>query len=214
MPASTGVPDHRPATDASLCLRLLVTHGCDEYMAEQVINPVIAKFRSPCARPVVPRTLRGLNYIGSLYDLFIGEPVMGVEKKSDKKEPLVIPELDDRSFGSVVEGHDHPIAVMFYSPTCPHCRTIEPFFREYAGYFRDSVIFARFNVTTGTWTAERLGVRGTPTFAVFCGGRPVQQVVGAVYPAILKRMIIEAIEHGAECLSSSTELKYEVTGYG
>jgi len=44
---------------------------------------------------------------------------------------------------------------------------------------------------TNQWTAERYGVRSTPTFKFFCEGRPVQEMVGAIYPALLKKMVDE-----------------------
>lgn len=39
-------------------------------------------------------------------------------------------------------------------------------------------------------------------------------MVGAVYPALLKKMIDEVILHGKECAESSTQIDYEITGYG
>jgi thioredoxin-like negative regulator of GroEL len=64
------------------------------------------------------------------------------------------------------------------------------------------------------WTAERYGVRSTPTFKMFCHGKPFQEMVGAVYPALLKRMVEEALKTGSECIKASTEISYDVTGYG
>ncbi len=67
---------------------------------------------------------------------------------------------------------------------------------------------------TSRWTAERYGVRSTPTFKFFCGGKPVQEMVGAVYPALLKKMVDEVLLHGRECAKNSTTIDYEITGYG
>jgi thioredoxin-like negative regulator of GroEL len=57
-------------------------------------------------------------------------------------------------------------------------------------------------------------VRSTPTFKFFCEGKPVQEMVGAVYPALLKKMIDEVLLHGKECIKNSTAIDYEITGYG
>jgi thioredoxin-like negative regulator of GroEL len=113
-----------------------------------------------------------------------------------------------------VEKSRLPVAVMFYSPTCSFCRQIEPYFRSYATEFQDLVVFARIDVTTSPWTAERYGVRSTPTFKFFCDGKPVREMVGAVYPALLKKMVDEVLLHGKECLKNSTAIDYEITGYG
>ncbi|MDI9633637.1 MAG: thioredoxin family protein [Methanolinea sp.] len=122
-------------------------------------------------------------------------------------------EVTDSTFEKVVEKNTIPVLVMFYSPTCPHCRAMDPYFREYAGEYEGKVLFARLDVFAGQWTAERFGVRSTPTFKFFCSGRPVLELVGAVYPALLKRMIEDGLQNGKECAARSTAINYDVTGY-
>jgi putative NADPH-quinone reductase len=39
-------------------------------------------------------------------------------------------------------------------------------------------------------------------------------MVGAVYPALLKKMIDEVLLHGKKCAENSTAIDYEITGYG
>jgi hypothetical protein len=39
-------------------------------------------------------------------------------------------------------------------------------------------------------------------------------MVGAVYPALLKKIIDEVIIHGKECVKNSTAINYDITGYG
>ncbi|NYT17674.1 MAG: redoxin domain-containing protein, partial [Methanomicrobiales archaeon] len=56
-------------------------------------------------------------------------------------------ELTDITWEKTVEKSDLPVLVMFYSPTCPHCRTMEPYFRQYAQEFHGTVIFVRINIT-------------------------------------------------------------------
>jgi hypothetical protein len=53
----------------------------------------------------------------------------------------------------------------------------------------------------------------TPTFKFFCQGRPVKEMVGTAYPALLKRMIDEALLHGSDCVRSSTAIDYDISGY-
>lgn len=128
------------------------------------------------------------------------------------EDPLV--EADDRNWEKTVEKEVKPVAVMFYSPTCTFCHQMEPYFRNYAGEYRDSVIFVRVDISTNQWTAERYGVRSTPTFKFFCDGKPVQEMVGAIYPTLLKKMIDEVLVHGKECAKNSTTIDYDITGYG
>ena len=128
-------------------------------------------------------------------------------------EELLI-EVDDLTWEKTVEKGTRPVAVMFYSPTCAFCHQMEPYFKNYAEEFKDSVLFTRINILTNLWTAERYGVKSTPTFKFFCNGKPVQEMVGAIYPALLKKMIEEVLVHGKECANNSTTIDYEITGYG
>lgn len=123
-------------------------------------------------------------------------------------------EADDRSFERLVEKSELPAAVMFYSPGCPYCRSMEPYFLQFSSELKGRMNFVRVNTEGGAWTAERYGVRSTPTFKVFCSGRPVSELVGAVYPAILKRALDEALLQGKDCIRHSTAINYDISGYG
>lgn len=125
----------------------------------------------------------------------------------------LIAELNDLNWEKFVEKAEKPVIVMFYSETCPHCKTIKPYFEDYAGKYQDKIKFGRLNIAEAVWISEKFGVMATPTFKCFCAGRPVQELVGAVYPKILENRIVEMIEHGRECAEKSTEIKYDVTGY-
>ena len=123
-------------------------------------------------------------------------------------------EVTDLTWEKTIEKGGKPVAVMFYSPTCAFCHQMEPYFRTYAEEYRDSILFARINIMTNQWVAERYGIRSTPTFKFFCEGKPVQEMVGAIYPALLKKMVDEVLVHGKECARNSTEIDYDITGYG
>ncbi|MEN6342262.1 MAG: thioredoxin family protein [Methanospirillum sp.] len=126
----------------------------------------------------------------------------------------LVREVTDRDFETEVEKSSQPTVVMFYSENCPHCRTILPYVEGFARDFRERIRFVVMDVVANTWTAERYGVRSTPTFKFFCHGRPVQELVGAILPAMIERYIEEFEVHGEECIRSSTEIEYEITGYG
>ncbi|MDN7023879.1 thioredoxin family protein [Methanoculleus sp. FWC-SCC1] len=125
-----------------------------------------------------------------------------------------IVEATDATWETMIEKGEMPAVVMFYSPECPHCRTMEPYFQTLAERYGKVIVFARLNSAANLWTAERYGIRGTPTFKFFCKGRPVAELVGAVYPAMLEKRIEDLLEHGEECIRSSTAIDYEITGYG
>jgi hypothetical protein len=39
-------------------------------------------------------------------------------------------------------------------------------------------------------------------------------MVGAIYPALLKKMVDDVLLHGKECANNSTTINYDITGYG
>ena len=135
--------------------------------------------------------------------------------KEEQNAPAAGPvEVDDLTWERTVEKSRIPVAVMFYSPTCAFCHQMDPYFRNYAGEYTGSVLFVRLNILSSQWTAERYGIRSTPTFKFYCDGKPVREMVGAVYPALLKKEIDEVLIHGRECIKNSTLIDYEITGYG
>jgi len=122
-------------------------------------------------------------------------------------------EIEDATWGQQVEGSEKPVIVMFYSPACPYCKAMEPYFEEYAKEYRGSAVFVRINVATNPWTAERYGVQGTPTFKFFCHGKPVWEQVGQIYPSILKNAVRDMVQYGDECIRKTTPIGQDITGY-
>lgn len=131
---------------------------------------------------------------------------------SQSQQGLLV-NVTDRTFEETIERSEGPAFVMFQSVTCPHCRTITPYISEYAKEFAGRILFATIEVGENPRVVERFGIRSTPTFKFFCQGRPVQELVGAVYPAIIKRQIEEFLLYGSECAKNSTEIDYEISGY-
>ena len=121
-------------------------------------------------------------------------------------------ELDDLNWEKFVEVEGKPIVVMFYSQTCPHCLAMMPYFENYADDFENKILFARVDVNRNPFIVSRYGVMATPTFKFFCSGRPVQEIVGEIYPSILKKITEDALEYGSSCASKSTPIDFNI-GY-
>jgi thioredoxin 1 len=122
-------------------------------------------------------------------------------------------ELDDQNWEKTVEKGDKPVVVMFSSPTCPHCKQMEPHFEEYALEYKDKIIFAKVDIASNPTIASRYRVMGTPTFKFFCNGRPVYELVGAIYPSLLKKAVEDSLENGPNCVSNATWKAPEVSPY-
>lgn len=103
------------------------------------------------------------------------------------------------------------VLVEFWSPQCPHCRMVAPIYTQLSKEYGGRLKFARLNIIDSQQNQElavRLGVMGTPTFKFFCGGRPVQDIVGALPKDHLKQAIDFAINHHQKCLEKSTTPLY------
>jgi len=122
-------------------------------------------------------------------------------------------ELDDKSWKKLVEKEEKPIFVMFSSPTCPYCKQMKPYFEEYANEYKDNVIFASIDIAKTSTIAAKYGVMGTPTFKFFCKGRPIREVVGAMYPALLKKAVEDSLEFGPDCAKNTSWRAPEISGY-
>ena len=117
------------------------------------------------------------------------EPAHQVSATIPPEQGLLV-ELTEATWEETVEKQTtKPVAVMFYSPTCPFCRQIEPYVVNYAKEFHKTILFGHINVLANMALIERYGIRETLTFKIFCGGKPVFEMVGAIYPAMLKKML-------------------------
>lgn len=123
-----------------------------------------------------------------------------------------IVELDDAHWEEFVEKNKLPVAVMFYNHQCEHCMAMMPHFEKYAKELKDKMAFARIDVDRNHYAVERYGVMATPTFKFFCGGRPVQEIVGTVYPTLIRTVAEDSLTHGKECVSKSTPIDFNI-GY-
>lgn len=102
------------------------------------------------------------------------------------------------------------VLVEFWSPQCPHCRMIEPVYNELSKEYVDKLKFAKLNVIESQSNQElamKYGVIGTPTFKFFCGGRHVQDVVGAVSKDYLRQATEFTIKKHQECDEKGSPLK-------
>jgi thioredoxin-like negative regulator of GroEL len=128
----------------------------------------------------------------------------------NKKEVI---ELDDNNWEKIVEKSNKPVVVLFFSDTCPYCKQIEPSFFEYAIELKDKIQFGRLNVLRSQTIPSRYGVMGIPTFKFFCKGKPVQELVGAIHPTILKKTVEESLLYGSECANKTTWIDPGINGY-
>ena len=101
--------------------------------------------------------------------------------------------VTDSDFQKEVLEADTPVLVDFWAEWCVPCKMVAPVLDELAQEYDGKVKFTKLDVDSSPQIAVRYGVRSIPTLLVFKGGSPVDQVVGAVPKAVIKKRLDSAI---------------------
>ena len=97
--------------------------------------------------------------------------------------------LTESTFDTEVARHRGVLMVDFWAEWCAPCRAIAPALDELAKDSAGSVGLAKVNVDENPALAARYGIRSIPTILFVKGGQVVDQVIGAVPKAQLKKRL-------------------------
>ncbi|MFH1127921.1 MAG: thioredoxin [Candidatus Omnitrophota bacterium] len=101
--------------------------------------------------------------------------------------------LTAANFKDNVLNSDLPVLVDFWAPWCGPCKMILPVIEELAKEFEKKIKFGKINIDEDAKIATTYGVMSIPTLIFFKKGKPVNQAVGALGKAELKKKITEII---------------------
>lgn len=87
--------------------------------------------------------------------------------------------LTGETFDEQVLRGDKPVLVDFWAEWCPPCKMIAPILDEIDAEYGDRLTIAKLNGDDHPEIAQRYGVLGFPTLALFHHGEIVQRIVGA-----------------------------------
>jgi thioredoxin 1 len=95
----------------------------------------------------------------------------------------------DSEFDKDVLNSTQPVLVDFWAEWCGPCRMMAPTIDQIATEYAGKAKVGKLDVDSNVQTAGRYQIRGIPTLLVFKGGKVVDQKVGAVGKADVKKML-------------------------
>ncbi|MFH1559840.1 MAG: thioredoxin [Chloroflexota bacterium] len=101
--------------------------------------------------------------------------------------------VTDSDFEQEVLEAETPVLVDFWAEWCVPCKMVAPVLDDLADEYDGKIKFTKVDVDTNPQTAMKYGIRSIPTLLVFKGGSPVDQVVGALPKAVIKKRLDSAL---------------------
>ncbi len=98
-------------------------------------------------------------------------------------------ELTDQSFENEVLNSDKPVLVDFWAEWCGPCRMVGPVVDELAGEYEGKLKVGKVDVDTNPEISTKYQIRSIPALLIFKNGEVVDQIVGAVPKAQLKKQV-------------------------
>ena len=97
--------------------------------------------------------------------------------------------LSDSDFDKAVTEAAVPLLVDFWAPWCGPCRFVAPVLEQIASERKGGLIIGKLNVDDNPLTAQRFNIQCIPTMILFKGGKPVEQIVGALPKEMLEKAL-------------------------
>ncbi len=97
--------------------------------------------------------------------------------------------FSDSNFEQEVLKSDTPVLVDFWAEWCGPCKTIGPVVEELAGEYAGKAKIGKVNVDDNPQTSMKYQIRSIPALLIFKNGEVVDQIVGAVPKATLKKQL-------------------------
>jgi thioredoxin 1 len=102
--------------------------------------------------------------------------------------------VTDADFQEKVLNAEKPVLVDFWADWCAPCQMIAPIVDELADELDGQMEFAKVDVDANPETAVSYGIRSIPALLVFKGGKPVEQIIGALPKGQLRQKLDAVLE--------------------
>jgi len=115
-------------------------------------------------------------------------------------------EIQAADWEKEVTQEKRPVVVEYWHHKCPVCIEMKPIFEAQPPKYGEKVKFTKMNLLESKENrvfAIRNGVRSTPTFIVYCEGRPIGQIIGHREPEEFTKELKTIIENTDNCLKAT-----------
>lgn len=102
--------------------------------------------------------------------------------------------LTDTNFQKEVLESDLPVLVDFWANWCAPCRLVVPIVEELSREYNNKIKIGKINIEENPRIPTRYGIMSIPTLMFFKRGQVVEQVLGTLGKAELKRKIEEHLK--------------------
>jgi len=97
--------------------------------------------------------------------------------------------FSDSNFSDEVLSSAKPVLVDFWAEWCGPCRKIGPVVEELASEYDGKAVIGKVNVDDNPEISVKYGIRSIPALLIFKNGEVVDQIIGAVPKAVLKKQL-------------------------
>ncbi|OGD44804.1 hypothetical protein A3K69_02495 [Candidatus Bathyarchaeota archaeon RBG_16_57_9] len=118
----------------------------------------------------------------------------------------MVKDIQHTDFQSEVLDSDMPVVVEYWHNQCPACEEMKPVYEAMEGHLSGRVKLTRMNLLESRENrvhAIKQGARSTPTFMIYCGGRPIGAIIGVRTLGEMESELGALIRVSDSCLRST-----------
>jgi thioredoxin 1 len=115
-------------------------------------------------------------------------------------------DIQSSEWMELVESEERPVMVEYWHHKCVACKQMKPIYEAQPELFGNEIKFIRMNLLESKENrkfAIRGGVRSTPTFILYCQGRPVGQIIGSRRTDDFTDEIRALVDNAENCLMAT-----------
>lgn len=101
----------------------------------------------------------------------------------------MITELTQNNIEEILSQEDVPLVVEFSSPTCVHCKRLEPVLIELSDELDGKAVIAKCNVVQEPALADRYDITALPTLLFIKNGEIKNKLIGFTHKIIIEENI-------------------------